>query len=75
MMAAAGSPEAAAEFRSHVLAGDAVATTMSMIERYNAAARRALDAVPPGRTRDGFAEVPQRYLDGILAEKVPGGRA
>ena len=26
MMAAAGSPEAAAEFRSNVLAGDAVAT-------------------------------------------------
>jgi len=22
-------------------------------------------------TRDGLAQIPQRYLDGILAEKVP----
>lgn len=71
MMAAAGSAEAAAEFREQVLAGPAVSTTMGLIDRYNAAARDALSIVAPSRTRDGLIEVPQRYLDGILAEKVP----
>lgn len=71
MLAAANSADAADEFREHVLAGSAVATTMGLIEHYNALAREALSVVAPGKTRDGLIEVPQRYLDGILAEKVP----
>jgi hypothetical protein len=71
MERAAGEPAAAAEFREHVLAGPAVRATLDLIDRYNAAARDALAVVPPGRTRDGLLEVPQRYLDDILAEKVP----
>ena len=73
MTSASGSPEAAAEFREHVLQSSAVPTTLGLIERYNGLAREALAAVAPSQTRDGLLEVPQRYLDGILAEKVPTG--
>ncbi len=71
MLGAAGDPGAAAQFRSCVLATDAVRATLDLVSAYNSKAREALDAVPPGRTRDGLAEIPQRYLDGILEEKVP----
>ena len=71
MLAASASPEAAAEFREHVLQSSAVATTMALIDQYNELARKALAVVAPSKTRDGLLEVPQRYLDGILAEKVP----
>jgi len=71
MLAASASPEAATEFREHVLQSSAVATTMALIDRYNELARKALAVVVPSKTRDGLLEVPQRYLDGILAEKVP----
>jgi len=47
MMAAAGSAEAAAELREHVLNGPAGPTTMGLIHRYNAAARDALSIVAP----------------------------
>lgn len=73
MTSASGSPEAAAEFREHVLQSSAVRTTLGLIERYNGLAREALAPVAPSQTRDGLLEVPQRYLDGILAEKVPSG--
>lgn len=71
MLDASSNAGAAAEFREHVLAGTAVAATLELIDRYNELARRALDAVSPSRTRDGLIEIPQRYLDGILVEKVP----
>lgn len=71
MARAADEPDAAAEFREHVLAGRAVRATLELIDRYNAVARESLLVVPAGRTRDGLLEVPQRYLDDILAEKVP----
>ena len=71
MLDASSNAGAAAEFREHVLAGTAVAATLELIDRYNELARRALDAVSPSRTRDGLTEIPQRYLDGILVEKVP----
>lgn len=72
MLDASSDAGAAAAFREHVLAGTAVAATLELIDRYNELARRALDAVSPSRTRDGLIEIPQRYLDGILVEKVPG---
>jgi geranylgeranyl pyrophosphate synthase len=74
MKAAAGDADAAAEFRTCVLAGDAVRITLELVEKYNALAREALLAVPAGATRDGLAEVPDRYLNEILEEKAPATR-
>lgn len=71
MAAAAADPTAAAEFRGHVLASGAIEQTLGLIEQYNEIARRALTAVSPSVTRNGLIEIPQRYLDGILAEKAP----
>jgi hypothetical protein len=56
-----------------VLASSAVRATMDLIDHYNALARAALSGVQPSVTRDGLLEIPQRYLDGILAEKAPSG--
>ena len=74
MRAAAGDAAAAAEFRTCVLAGDSVGTTLDLVEQYNALARDALMTVPAGVTRDGLAEVPDRYLNEILEEKAPSAR-
>jgi heptaprenyl diphosphate synthase/octaprenyl-diphosphate synthase len=71
MLAAAHDADASAEFRDAVLAGDAVGRTLAMIESHNADARAALATVPDSVTRQGLSDMPQRYLDGILAEKVP----
>lgn len=74
MLAAPTDIEAAAAFHAAVLASSAVEATMRLVNRYNELARTALEVVPPSRTRDGLLEVPQRYLDGIIAEKVPAQR-
>ena len=72
LMAAATNDRAAAtEFRSAVLSGNAVTRTLLLVEEYNERARAALSTVAPSVTRDGLMEIPQRYLDGILSEKVP----
>jgi hypothetical protein len=58
-----------------VLASDAITSTMDLVTAYNTKAYDALSAVPASQTRDGLAQVPQGYLDGILAEKVPAFRS
>lgn len=71
MSAAAGDASAAAEFRQYVLGSGAIEETLVLVEQYNEAARKSLAEVSPSTTRDGLIEIPQRYLDGILAEKAP----
>jgi geranylgeranyl pyrophosphate synthase len=73
--AALGEVGAAEECRNLVLAGTAVEQTMAMVREHNGRAMEALALVPAGPTKDGLAQIPQRYLDGILAEKVPEPRS
>lgn len=41
-----------------------------MIHDYNRRAAADLTALPDSPTRDGLAQLPERYLNGILAEKT-----
>ncbi len=74
MLAAADDPAAASEFHAAVLAGGGVEATMELVRHYNELARSGLSSVPSSRTRDGLAELPDRYLESILVEKVPAQR-
>ncbi len=71
MMKAAGESDAAAAgFRETVLACGAIDRTVAMIHDYNRRAAEDLVALPDSATRDGLAQLPERYLNGILAEKT-----
>lgn len=74
MLAAPDDSSAAAEFHDAVLAGGGIEATMALVRHYNELARLALESVPAGRTRDGLIELPDRYLESIIAEKVPSQR-
>lgn len=74
MLAAPDDPSAADEFHDAVLAGGGIEATMALVRHYNELARLALESVPAGRTRDGLIELPDRYLESIIAEKVPSQR-
>ena len=71
MARAVNDVRAAHEFRSLVLDSTAVDATMDLVSAYNQKAQDALCVLQPSVTREGLAQIPQQYLDGILAEKVP----
>ncbi|MGI9646862.1 MAG: polyprenyl synthetase family protein [Ilumatobacteraceae bacterium] len=70
MKAAGESDDAAAGFREVVLTSGAIDETVSMVHDYNLRAAEDLTSLPDSPTRDGLAQLPERYLNGILAEKT-----
>lgn len=70
MKSSAESDEAADGFRDRVLRSGAIEQTLEMVHSYNRRAAEDLSPLPASQTRDGLAELPERYLNGILAEKT-----
>ncbi len=70
MKAAGESDDAAAGFREVVLTSGAIDETVAMVHDYNLRAAEDLTPLPDSPTRDGLAQLPERYLTGILAEKT-----
>jgi geranylgeranyl pyrophosphate synthase len=54
-----------------VRASQGVADALDRARAYNAEAAEAVEALPPGATRDGLASLPGRYLDWALEQKAP----
>ncbi len=69
MKAAGDSDDDAAGFRESVLRSGAIDRTVAMVHDYNRRAADDLGVLPDSPTRDGLAKLPERYLNGILAEK------
>lgn len=70
MKAASESDDAAEGFRDIVRRSGAIERTVEMVHDYNRRASEDLTPLPESPTREGLAQLPERYLNGILAEKT-----
>ncbi len=70
MKAAGDDGDAANGFLDAVLGSGAIERTVQMVHDYNLRAAEDLAVLPPSATRDGLSQLPERYLNGILAEKT-----